>query len=249
MSDMSWSEVEKALEKTDIVLFPVGSTEQHAPHLPLNNDIFTSFEISNRVAQKLAPEIPILIAPPLPYGVSSHHMSFPGTITLQIATFIEVVKNVVASLATHGFKNIVIVNGHGGNSSPLHVAMQQIADQIDADVFLVDWWDLVPDVTAELFDPPFYHACETETSLALALNQKVDMEKATPFVPAVKSKFVNNDLMGSKSMVYQPIVDLRDITQTGVVGNPNKATKDRGEKLLDEVLNRFASFIKELASK
>jgi len=246
MSEMSWPEIKEALERTDIVLFPVGSTEQHATHLPLNNDIFTSFEISKRVAEKLAPEVTVLVAPPLNFGLSSHHMGFPGTISFEPSTFMEAVKDVCRSLASHGFRNIVVVNGHGGNTAALHLATQQLGSETKAKVFLVEWWDLVPDIIAKRFKPPFYHACETETSIVLALDQRVDTRKATPSVPQQVSRFVFHDFMATGPKVFEPMIDMRTVTQTGAVGDPTRATREKGQELLDAVIERFASFIKEL---
>jgi len=246
MSEMTSPEVEEALKRTDIVLFPVGSMEQHATHLPLNNDIFTSFEISKRVAERLAPEILLLVAPPLPFGISPHHMGFPGTLSLQIETFIEAVKDVCRSLGSHGFRNILIVNGHGGNTDALRIATHEIAGEISARVYLVEWWDLVPDVIVKLFTAPFYHACETETSMVLALDQRVDVPKAKSSVPPESSRFVKHDFMATGPKVYEPLMDMRTLTQTGAVGDPTKASAEKGKELLDAVLERFANFIKEL---
>jgi creatinine amidohydrolase len=246
LSKMSWPEVKEALAQTDIVLLPVGSIEQHATHLPVDNDIFTSFEISKRVAAKLAGEFRLLVAPPLPYGLSPHHMGFPGTITLRIETFIQAVKDVCTSLASHGFKKIVIVNGHGGNTSALHVASQNAASETGAKIFVVEWWDLVPDVIAKLFKPPFYHACETETSMVLALDQRVDAGKAEASVPAVHSRFLKHDFMASGPKVFEPLLDMKTLTKTGAVGDPTLATREKGLELLNAVLERFADFIREL---
>lgn len=246
LSEMSWPEVQEARRETDIVLFPVGSTEQHATHLPLNNDIFTSFEISKRVAEKLLGEVKVLVAPPLPYGFSPHHMGFPGTVSFSIETFIGVVKEVCISLAKHGFRKIVIVNGHGGNTDALHVASHAVATETKANVFVVEWWELVPDVIAKLFNPPFYHACETETSMALALDQRVELEKAESALPAQHLEFVKHDFMATGPKVYEPLVDMRGLTGTGAVGDPARATREKGLELLNAVLDRFATFLKEL---
>ncbi len=246
LSKMSWPEVKEALAQTDIVLLPVGSIEQHATHLPVDNDIFTSFEISKRVAAKLAGEFRLLVAPPLPYGLSPHHMGFPGTVSLRIETFIQAVRDVCTSLASHGFKKIVIVNGHGGNTSALHVASHIVASETGAKVFVMEWWDLVPEIVAKLFKPPFYHACETETSMVLALDQRVDVEKAQPSVPIEQSKFVKHDFMASGPKVFEPLLDMKALTSTGAVGDPTRATKEKGLELLNAVLERFAAFIREL---
>jgi len=98
MSEMTWPEITEALRKTDIVLVPVGATEEHGTHLPLNNDIFTSFEISKRIAERVASEIPVLVAPPLPFGISPHLMRFAGTLTLTTGTFMSVVKESLRNL-------------------------------------------------------------------------------------------------------------------------------------------------------
>jgi creatinine amidohydrolase len=246
LSKMSWPEVKEALAQTDIVLLPVGSIEQHATHLPVDNDIFTSFEISKRVAAKLAGEFRILVAPPLPYGLSPHHMGFPGTVTLSTETFIQAVRDICTSLARHGLKKIVIVNGHGGNTSALHVASHTAASETGAKIFVMEWWDLVPDVIAKLFKPPFYHACETETSMVLALDQRVIPEKAQPAVPEEESRFVKHDFMAGGPKVYAPLLDMKTLTATGAVGDPTLANKEKGLELLNTVLERFASFIREL---
>jgi creatinine amidohydrolase len=246
MSEMTWPEIQEALQRTDIVLLPVGATEQHGPHLPLNNDIFTSFEISKRTAERLLSAIPVLVAPPLPIGVSPHHMSFPGTLTLQTRTFIEVVKEVARSLASHGFKNLIIVNGHGGNTNAIQIAADEIVDEMKVRVLVVEWWNLVPDVIAKLFAPPFYHACETETSMALALGQRIDSEKVKASVPTETSKFVKHDFLASGPKVYEPLHDMKEITKLGPVGDPTRATKEKGTELLEAVVERFVSLIKEV---
>ena len=115
-------EVEEYLKENDIVLFPTGSTEQHGKHIAIDNDAFTALEVSKRVAEKTG----VLVAPVMPFGYSPHHMAFSGTITLPFETLLQVYKEVCKSLMKHGFKKIVIMNGHGGNSNVIAEALRRI---------------------------------------------------------------------------------------------------------------------------
>ncbi len=119
---MTWSEVEQALTRTDMVIIPVGSIEQHGKHLPLCTDICAATEISKLIAQKTD----VLVAPAVAVGLSDHHMAFPGTITLSPETFEAVVFETAQSLIHHGFKKILIYNGHGGNNVSVANILQKI---------------------------------------------------------------------------------------------------------------------------
>ena len=123
LEEMSWPEVAKLAKQKKTVLIPVGSIEQHGPHLPLNCDLTAAWEVSLRVARKIG----AVVAPPIIPGVSTHHMPFPGTITLSPSTFIKVVKEYCASISRHGFKELVLVNGHGGNSASLTITRRIVA--------------------------------------------------------------------------------------------------------------------------
>jgi len=119
-------EVEEYLKENDLVLFPTGSTEQHGKHIAIDNDAFTALEVAKRVAEKTG----VLVAPVMPFGYSPHHMAFSGTITLPFETLLQVYKEVCKSLMKHGFKKIVIMNGHGGNSNVI------AADEMETSVAL-----------------------------------------------------------------------------------------------------------------
>ncbi|UCC49867.1 MAG: creatininase family protein [Gemmatimonadota bacterium] len=119
---MTWAEVEEALTRTDMVIIPVGSIEQHGKHLPLGSDIIAALEVSKLIAQ----EADVLVAPAVLAGISGHHMGFSGTITLSPETFETVVYETAASLISHGFRKIAFYNGHGGNSTSLANVIERI---------------------------------------------------------------------------------------------------------------------------
>ena len=111
LADLSWPEVRAIQDEVEMVLIPVGSNEQHGPNLSLSMDIKGATHFCNRVSELAYPRM--LVAPSMPWGVSYHHMNFPGTITLSSATFIQTLVEVVDSLQQHGFTRFFIVNGHG----------------------------------------------------------------------------------------------------------------------------------------
>src|SRR5512139_1299051 len=119
---MTWVEVEQALTHTDAVIIPLGSTEQHGRHLPLGTDSFEAVETAKLIAQKAD----VLVAPVVLAGLSSHHMGFPGTITLTPETFEAVVYETAQSLIGHGFRKILIFSGHGGNAVSVAAIIQRI---------------------------------------------------------------------------------------------------------------------------
>ena len=120
----------------------------------------------------------MLVAPTLNVTLSWYHMQFPGSMRLSTTTFLQVFREVCDSLVHHGFQNIVAINGHGGNVAALTVAVNRYFEQTGRRVFLAQWWDLAADVLADV-EGPMIHAEEAETSLALALGQRVEMDRAT----------------------------------------------------------------------
>ncbi len=148
LKELNWQEVKEARGKPAVV--PVGSIEQHGPHLPLATDIL----IAKAVAKTIAKEIGGILTPPQPYGISPEHLDFPGTISLGKETFIGIIEDMVSSFSAGGFEKVVVVNGHGGNSKTLR--QMQIEH-----VYVLD-------VVSTM--EPYDHAGDIETSLMLHLH-------------------------------------------------------------------------------
>ncbi|MGV9170658.1 MAG: creatininase family protein [Promethearchaeia archaeon] len=104
LSKMTWPEVEKRLERCKTVLVPIGSTEQHGPALPVDNDHFVATQFAYRLAERIWDEMKLVVTPTIAFGQSQHHMDFKGTITLRESTLASVVVDVCRSLAHHGFE-------------------------------------------------------------------------------------------------------------------------------------------------
>lgn len=119
LARMTSPEAAEALAGADVALIPVGATEQHGPNMTLETDTAVAYQLALRIAAALHPRA--VVSPPLPYGVSYHHMSFPGTKTLSPETFQAVVLEVVESLRQHGVERFFVMDGHAGNQGALDV--------------------------------------------------------------------------------------------------------------------------------
>ena len=119
-AEMIWNETRDAAAAGRVAVLPVATHEDHGPHLPVDTDVVLCHGICERAVARIPEEA--VLAPPVTHGYSPHHMDFHGTLTIAWDTFIRYVKDVCCSLAHHGFKRILIVNGHGSNTSPLDLA-------------------------------------------------------------------------------------------------------------------------------
>src|ERR687897_529013 len=128
LASMTSPEAAEALAKAGVALLPVGATEQHGPNMSLETDTVVAYRLALRIAAAAYPRA--IVAPPLPYGVSYHHMSFPGTMTLSPETFQAVVLEVVESLRQHGVERFFIIDGHAGNQGALDVLMTKLRFQM-----------------------------------------------------------------------------------------------------------------------
>src|SRR3989442_2338940 len=123
--EFGWFDLETYLRRDDRALLPVGSCEQHGRHLSFATDYLIPTEIAKRVSARTG----VPVAPTLCFGMSVHHMDFPGTLTLSPDTFIAVILDLVESLYRHGFHRVLILNGHGGNIAPLTTALSTLANR------------------------------------------------------------------------------------------------------------------------
>lgn len=136
ISEVSWKAVEEYLKQDDRAVLPLGSTEQHA-----GLSLCTDYLLSERVAVEAAEPLGVPVFPGLPYGVAPYFMGFPGTITLRAETYLRVIREILESLATHGFQRIVIVNGHGGNSFAQAVVTEMLRSRPNVAVKFHNWWN------------------------------------------------------------------------------------------------------------
>ena len=233
-------EVEEYLKKCDVVLFPVGSTEQHGKHMAIDNDAFTALEISKRVAKKTN----VVVASPLYFGYSPHHMNFKGSITLSFDTLVDVYREVCESLLHHGFNKIVIMNAHGGNTNAISEALHRIREETGKRVYSVMVFPGARGFGSEavkvIEQKGGGHACELETSVGMALGQRLLMDKAEDWKPEYSS--IDPKYRNKVAAAYS----FDEVTSIGSLGDPTKATKEKGKVLVDAVVDELAEFIEYL---
>jgi creatinine amidohydrolase len=173
-------------------------------------------------------------------------MDFKGTITLQESTLANVIVDVCASLAQHGFSKIVLINGHGGNETAISNALHILRDMSSAKVYHINWYDMAMDKVSEVSTPPFFHACDSETSVAWHVGQRVLEEKlidepGRPLIPG----FIEAGMDTSKFKI-STAYSIKDVTDSGVVGYATQATKEKGGKIIGTVIRRIEDFIREI---
>ncbi len=154
ISDMNWMQVEAYLQNDDRAVLPLGSTEQHA-YLSLSVDSI----LAERMATEAAEPLGVPVFPVQPYGLTPYFRAYPGTVTLRVETYLRVVKEILDSLAHSGFRRILIVNGHGGNSPADALATEWMMDNPGTRVKFHNWWN-APKTWAQVqaTDPVASHA-------------------------------------------------------------------------------------------
>ncbi len=249
--EFTWPEIREAVAANRVAVLPVGTVEQHGPHLPLVTDVLTATEISRRAAEVIPGEVVLL--PSVYYAFNEHHLDFPGTIAVEGDTFVRYVTDIGKSLAHHGFRKILLVNGHGSNVPFLDIAARNITNHTAAICAMVPWWNLVPRALfAELRESAYpggmAHGCELETSVLLHLRgDLVRMDRAAPDFPAQSSEFFFWDLEKPSPVFFQEFFSR--YSKTGTLGDPTKATAGKGRRFVEAVVERLVALIRELRNR
>src|SRR6476646_4706748 len=249
--EFTWPEIRDAVAENRVAVLPVGTVEQHGPHLPLVTDVLTATEMSRMAVERMPREAVLL--PPVYYSFNEHHMDFPGTIAVEGPTIVNYVTDIGKSLAHHGFRKILLVNGHGSNVPFLDIAARNITNHSDAICAMASWWSLIPrDLLKELRESEFpggmAHGCELETSVLLYLRgDLVQMDKAERDMPVQRSEYFYWDLQSPSPVFFQEFFSR--YSRTGTLGDPTKASMEKGERFVDSVVERLVALIRELRQR
>ncbi len=233
---MTQPEAEALLSRNGLAIIPMGSVEQHGPHLPCGTDYLAALAIGEKVAKK----VDGLLVPFCPIGVTPFHMSFSGTLTLKPQTFIAVVEDICDSLVQHGAKRIVFLNWHEGNTSSMNLAAVSVQQRHPVRVLVVQ----VCYIAYELFGQEcgLTHGGELEALSVLAYDPSlVHLERATnPSSPEQARKV---DALRRGRAAYPFLKDIREIAPTGWYGEPQRATVEKAKELLEKVAGAAAEYI------
>lgn len=240
--ELTWRQARNRLQEIDLALLPVGAIEQHGPHLPLDTDAFDADYLARRVAEACSDPKPLVLAP-ISYGVSYHHADFTGTVSISNDTLAKLVYEIGMSVSRNGVKKLVIINGHGGNSPALNYAAQMI--NRDAQIFVcVDTGETSDvDIDQIVETPNDVHAGEIETSTALAVRPHlVRMEQAKKQVPKFSSRYL--DFTSRRGVLWYAYT--RKISPSGVMGDPTRASAEKGKKIWEIMIAHLVSLVEVL---
>jgi creatinine amidohydrolase len=245
LEEMTWPELEAVIGQVEIVLIPVGATEQHGPNLSLRCDTALADAVARRLEANCRPRA--LVAPALPFGISRHHMGFPGTITLSESTLVAIARDVVASLMHHGLRRFLFINGHGGNSAALNVACATIKHELKPAFVAASTYYASYDAS---IDEEYKdcggggHACGMEVSLALSLSPDLVRHDALAAIdpgPRFKEGEVVIPLVRNKAL-EMPFM-FHELTKNGCFGDARKANKAYGDAMVESLLERMSALI------
>ena len=242
LNEMIWTEVEKELDNIKVAVVPVGSCEQHGPNTTFDTDTARAYEFSKLLGDRMGNKI--LIYPPITYGLSYHHMDFPGTVTLRFETMLAVLTDVALSITKHGIKKILFINGHGGNRTALSAVVIKLKQEFDIDAYwsgmgtplaktvLVEEFGELPSIIG--------HACEVETSQSMYLAPWIVRENRvlSEMQDSIYTKKLFVD--GSAAWNWK-----KHASNNGALGDARRATKEIGKKMTDKVLE----YMEELVNK
>jgi len=221
LEELCWPDVVEYLQRDDRLVLVIGSTEQHGRHMTFATDVWLPWEIALRLSDRTG----VLVAPPVNYGMSLHHLGFPGSLSLRPHTLTSIVVDLLESAYGHGFRRILLLNGHGGNIASIQVALSEALHELHGlEVRVQSWWQ-APEVLAILDEGlpglAIGHADASETSVVMAVRPDVvRLERAahspdSPFPPYLSKQ-----------------VFLEDFPH-GVIGcHPNLASAELGERVL-----------------
>jgi creatinine amidohydrolase len=247
---LTWPEINDAVDMGKVCIVPCCAVEQHGPHLPLDVDIVCPQGIAFGAGREMPDRL--LVLPPLSYGYTGHVMDFPGTINTHWETFIKQVMDVTQSLAYHGFKKIMLLNGHGSNMPNLDLAARRTNLETDAECLVCAWWNLLtvdktflPRWRQSKFPGGCAHACELETSLYLYLdggNVRKDLIKSGVIsFNEEDSPFCWVDLFAAGPATV--ISWTSSYTDTGVLGDAELATAQKGQQAYEEAVKQLVRFV------
>lgn len=218
-----------------MVILPVASLEQHGPHLPVEVDSILGETVAIRAARKIAARGEhALVLPVLWTGLSEHHMSFGGTVTLDFPAFSAAIECVCRSLQRHGFRRIVLLNAHGGNENALRTITDELTPKLGLPIVQFTYWYAAAAQIAEILETQgaLMHACEAETSMMLAVRPELVAVDRVPMAKANPSADPPGGVYRWRTIAAR--------SASGVIGNPEAATAEKGERLFEAISKALA---------
>lgn len=228
LEELGWPDVQEYLGRDDRLILVVGSTEQHGRHMAFGSDVWQPWEIARRLSDRTG----VLLAPPVNYGMSLHHLGFPGSLSLRPDTLTSILIDLLESAYGHGFRHVLLLNGHGGNAAPIQVALVEVLNELNGLEVRVGHWWAEPEVEAVMAEGlpgvAMGHADPGETSVVLAIRpDAVHLERAAHSPDAPRGLFLTRQVF----LEHYP---------HGVIGgDPRRASPELGEAVLSAAVAAY----------
>ncbi len=236
LADMTWKEVE-ALDRDTVVLIPTGSLEQHGAHLPLLTDSLLASAVTSEVERRLESET--LMTPCVWLGASGHHLNFAGTCSASMDGYVASLTAIIESLARHRFHRFLVVNGHGGNTSPNDVALRAFKEK-NPNLTLghIGYYAFGDQAIADSLEGPdkgIQHACEAETSLMMYLHPD-----------KVRTELRRDDGLRSDPPTRSLVKMWDEVSEEGSLGFATKASADKGKVIFEACVSGLVAEVKAI---
>jgi len=247
LQNLTWEEVKQKTEESNgTIILPIGSTEQHGPHLPVGTDTM----VANAVAESAAVKANVLVAPPLWFGWSPHHLVLPGTITIRAEILIEVVYDMITSLHRHAFDKFILLNGHRiVNVTWLQIAAERAKRELGVGIVIFDPAYMSKEFTSGLGWGEVGHAEEIEGShMWYRYPDLVKMDRAKDNPHRHRNLYHVDPGYAGDTLCYVPSspAEMQKLAKTsgGTAGEPSKASREGGEKYHAHLVERLVEVIK-----
>jgi creatinine amidohydrolase len=249
LENLSWPEVKQLKPASKVILFPLGSFEQHGPHLPLTTDTDIVTAVARGVERKRARKV--LCLPTLWPGHSTHHLSFPGTLSVSQMPYIELICELCGSIVSLGARKVLLLNGHGGNDVPVRAALRELKSRFPKTQFVfASYWTLAAQSIKRVRESGsggLGHACEMETSIMLHLFPKrVRPALAKRDGPRHTDRYRKADMQYARPIYF--VNEFREVSKAGTVGHPDLATTDKGRRFLQGIVEEVTAFVDAFAT-
>lgn len=242
---MELAQAELKARAYQAAVLPIGACEVHGLHLPYGTDALMVAEVARRAAERAVDRgADVLVLPTIPFGCDQNLISFPYTVSVQPTTLIKIFDDLIGSLARHGVRKFLLLNGHGGNTGALEAVSRELYGRHEAFIARLDFWMVAKDVVEAVRETTeIEHADEIETSMALALfPELVNMKVAEPS-PTNPSRLQLLQKYGGRFSRPWELY-----TQRGGTGDPTKATPEKGEKIIAATVERLGDILVELVA-
>jgi len=237
--EMTWPLLRQVPRAGSVVLAPIAACEQHSRHLPTYTDTILVTAVAEAVEERLPKQV--LLLPTLWFGASGHHLRFGATLSAEVDTHISMLCDLLVPLLEDGYQRVLVLNGHGGNIDTMHVALRRLQPRYrDRLITAASYWQLAEKELASLAEGPkksMGHACEFETSMVLAVRPELvrreEIKDDPPKEdPALRGLYIADDL--------------KQRTERGAVGYPERASADKGRAFLNAATDRTVEVVHTL---